>query len=84
MFELSNPVSCRSKFSSFLGIDAGAASVIDIVLTQPRMQCDLVDAEICGGLFALPTFADERDSALAELRRIWSGQGNEPFMKAIG
>lgn len=57
---------CRSKFSNFLGAIARPASVIDVILTQPRMQRDLVDAEISGSLFDLPAFADTRDRALTE------------------
>ena len=84
MFELPNLMSCRSKFSRFLGAIAGPASVIDVVLTQPGMQCDLVDAEISGGLFDLSTFAHERDRALTELWWVRAGHRREPFMKAIG
>ena len=84
LFELPNLMSCRSKFSSFLGTIAGPASVIDVVLTQPGMQCDLVDTEISGGLFDLSTFADERDRALTELWWVRARHRGEPFMEAIG
>jgi hypothetical protein len=84
LFELPNLMSYRSKFSSSLGTIAGPASVIDVVLTQLGMQCDLVDTEISGGLFDLSTFGDERDRALTELWWVWAGHRSEPFMEAIG
>ena len=84
MFELANPLSCRSKFSSFLGATAGPASVIDVILTQPGMQGDFVDAKINGSLLDLPTFVDKRDRALMELWWVRAGHKGEPFMKAIG
>jgi len=84
LFELPNLMSCRSKFSRFLGTIPGAASVIDVVLTQPGMQRDLVDTEIRGGLLDLPAFADERDCALTKLWWVGAGHRGEPFMKAIG
>jgi hypothetical protein len=83
LFELPNLMSCRSKLSRFLGAIAGPVSVIDVVLAQPGMQCDLVDAEVSGGLFDLSAFADERDCALTKLWRVGAGQRGEPFMKAI-
>jgi hypothetical protein len=39
------------------------------------MQCELVDAEINGGLVDLPAFVDERDRALTRLW--WVGGGAE-------
>ena len=83
MFELPNLMSCRSKFSRFLGAIAGPVSVIDVVLTQPGMQRDLVDTEVRGGLFDLPAFADERDCALTKWWWVGAGHRGEPFMKAI-
>jgi len=59
--------------SRFLGAIPRAASVIDVVLTQPGMQRDLVDTEIRGGLLDLPAFADERDRALTKLWWVRAG-----------
>jgi hypothetical protein len=83
LFELPNLMSCRSNFSRFLGAIAGPVSVIDVVLTQPGMQRDLVGAEISGGLFDLSTFAHKRDRTLTELWWVGAGHKGEPFMKAI-
>jgi hypothetical protein len=60
VFELPNLMSCRSKFSRFVGDIPRPACAIDVVLTEPRTQRGLVDTEISGGLFDLPAFADER------------------------
>jgi hypothetical protein len=73
LFELANLMSCRSKFSRFLGTIPGAASVIDVVLTQPGMQRDFVDTEVRRGLFDLPAFANERDCALTKFWWVWGG-----------
>jgi hypothetical protein len=69
---------CRSKFSRFLGAIAGPVSVIDVVLTQPGMQRELVDTEVRGGLFDLPAFADERDCTLTKLWWVGAGLGVSP------
>jgi len=84
LFELPNLMSCRSKFSRFLGTIPRAAPVIDVVLTQPGMQRDLVDTGISGGLLDLPASAHERDRALKKLWWVRAGHRGEPFMKAIG
>jgi len=73
LLELANLMSCRSNFGRFLGTVPGVASVIDIVLTQPGMQPDLVDAEIRVGLLDLLAFADERDRGLTKLWGVRAG-----------
>jgi hypothetical protein len=83
LFELANLMSCRSKFSRFLGTIPRPASVIGVVLTQPGMQRDFVDTEIRGGLFDLPAFADERNCALTKFWWVGAGHKGEPFVKAI-
>jgi hypothetical protein len=83
LFELPNLMSCRSKFSRFLGTIPRAASVIDVVLTRPGIQRDRLDTEIRGGLFDVPAFEDERDRALTKLWWVRAGHRGEPFMKAI-
>ncbi len=57
--------------------------MIDIVLTEPGVQGDLVDAEVGCGLFDLSTFADERDCAFTELWWVGAWHVGEPFIKAI-
>ena len=80
--DLLSLMSCRSKFTSFLGAIPRAASVVDVVLTQPEMRRDLMDAEVSGGPLDLPTFANKRNCMLTKFWWV-AGHRGEPSMKAI-
>lgn len=56
---------------------AGPTPVVDIVLPKPRMQRELVTAEIGDGLLNLSAFADECDPTCTELWRV--GHVGEPL-----
>jgi hypothetical protein len=83
LFELPDALPGSTQLSALPGRITWSASVINVILTQPRMQCDFVDAKISSGLFDLTAITNKRNSALTKFRWIRSGHNGEPFMKAI-
>lgn len=57
--------------------------MVDVVLAEPGMKRDLVDAEIGRSLFYLAAFADQCDRAGPEFWRIGAWHVDQLSMQAI-
>jgi len=76
-------MSCRLNPSSFLGTLARPTAAINVVLTQPGMECDLANGEISSSLLDLPALSDGRDRTLTKFWWVRSEPRGELFMKAV-
>lgn len=72
MLKLANaPASC-AQLGRLSTAEAWSAAVVDVVLAQPVVEGDGVDAEVLGGLLDLAAPAHERDGTGTKLRRVWA------------
>lgn len=81
MSEGSDASASCAQLRGFGAAEAWPAAVVDVVLSQPGVECDGADTEILRGLLDLAALAHESDGTSAELRRIQMGPSGEPSMK---
>lgn len=62
-----------AKLSGSLPVSSRPAAVGEVVLPQPTVKVDRVDAETMRGLRGLPATADQSPGAGAKLGRLWAG-----------
>jgi hypothetical protein len=83
LFQLPDPLPGSTQLGTLFRRVAWSASVVNVILTQPRMQRYFVDTKISSGLFDLPAVTNKRNRALTKFRWIGSGHNCVPFMRAI-
>jgi len=83
LFQLPDALSGSTQIGILFRRVTWSASVVNVILTHPGMQCDFVDAKISTGLFDLAAITNNRNRALTKFWWVGSWHSGEPFMKAI-
>src|SRR5699024_1400381 len=73
LLELPDTAARRAELGRFLTASSRPAAVVDIVLSQPVVEGDLVDAQVQCRLLDLAALADQSDGAGTELGRVRAG-----------
>jgi hypothetical protein len=83
LLQLSDPLPGSTQLGTLSRRITWSASVVNVILTQPRVQRHFIYAKISSGLLDLAAVTDKRNSSLTKFRWIGSWHNGEPFMKAI-